>query len=712
MTLMLLWSATAPALAAGGGNVMFGSQKKKKEETKTEETLLTVKVGNLELAMDEKGGSIRVSNGTDIYQMPVVTEKDTLGNSYLSNYIPAPFSYETARLSGTSLSIAPNYFNSKSDKAEVTKRNDGFDVTYNLVSREIRLTIHYTLTNDSLIISIPWKEINEYGEKYKLTSISLMPYFQAAVDTDSGYILYPDGCGAISRFTDDHPSYNEAYDGTVYGDAVPHMDATIYDNNKEILLPVFGVLKNGTAMVAWIDEGAENAHILYEPSGYQMNLARIYPKMIYRSSYQAGLDNGTMAAKVPETFTQRDFTVTYHFLKKNSDYADMAAAYREHLQAKGILPASGNADAFLSMELFMGVLTEGALFDEYIPMTTFRQAITVLSECQEQADIPMRTTLLGWTRQGFGNAPVNLSPASRLGGKKEYQILLTWCHENNIPLMLEADLISALKSGENFSQNSIVHQYNKISPVTNLTEDAYLFSPIHIRNVSAPDLAKKAVSLHADGVMLQRFGESLYADNSRIHGLSTRNDTAVIRQQVISELQKNDLTVAASGGSLYTLSEADWICNVPVEDSGYYFRSEVVPFWQIVVHGALSYTSEPANLWFDTNEALLKMIEYGCMPSFRLTHQPSVEMIDAENISLFSSEYRLYLDAVKRASDAWKNVIEPFAGTEIVDHSRLSDQVYCTEYANGARVYVNYGAEPAHINCIEIPAMGYALINP
>lgn len=711
MTLMLLWVTAVPALAAGG-NVMFGTQKKKKEETKNENTLFTVKVGNLELSLDEKGGSICVSDGKRTYQMPSVGEKDTLGNAYLSNYIPVPFTYETARSSGTSLSISPNYYNSKTDKAEVTKRDNGFDVTYNLINREIRLKIRYTLTEDSLIVSIPWEEIDEYGDKYKLTSISLMPYFQAAVDTDDGYILYPDGCGAISRFTTDHPSYNEAYDCAVYGDAASYMDATIYDDNKEILLPVFGILKNGTSIAAWIDEGAENTRILFEPSGYQMNVSRIYPKMIYRSSYQAGLDNGTMAAKVPDSIVQENFTVTYHFLENDSGYADMAAAYRNYLQEKGILPATGNAKAFLSLELFMGVLTEGALFDEYISMTTFQQAITILEECQLKANIPIRATLLGWTRQGFGNAPTSLTPSARLGGNKGYQALLSWCQNENIPLTLEADIISALKNGESFSQNTIVHQYNKISPVTNLTEDAYLFSPIHILNESAPQLAKKASALQADGVALARIGESLYSDNSRIHGLCTRKNTALIRQQVISMLKERDLSVATSGGALYSLSGSDWVTNIPVEDSGCYFRSEIVPFWQIVVHGSVAYTSAPINLWFNTDEALLKMIEYGCLPAFRLTHQPSVDMIDAENINLFSSEYLLYLDAVNKAADAWKNVIEPLSAIEISSHKQVTNNVYCTEYANQAKVYVNYGEESITINNINIPAMGYALINP
>ena len=325
---------------------MFGSSSSnKKEETDAQEGLLEVTVGRLTLAMDEQGGSLRVTDteSNAVYEMPTATGADTAGNAYLSKYIPAPFTYETARASGTSLTLSPNYFNTKSDKAEVVAREDGFDVTYDLVSREIRLKVCYTLTEDSLQVTIPWETIEEYGDKYKLASISLMPYFCAGLDTDSGYVFYPDGCGAISTFSADHPVYNEIFSKPVYGDATANMDATIYDSDREVLLPVFGVQKNDAAMVAWIDDGAAYASIVFEPSGYQMNIHRVYPKMTYRSSYQAGLDNGSMAAKVPDELTAADFSVMYCFLEKGSGYAQMAGTYREHLQATGQLPQGNTA---------------------------------------------------------------------------------------------------------------------------------------------------------------------------------------------------------------------------------------------------------------------------------------------------------------------------------------------------------------------------------
>lgn len=709
LVMVLLVSITAPASAAG--NVMFGSKSNLNQEAEDASELLEVTVGKLTLAMDKRGGSLRITDAQTnaVYEMPTASDADTAGNAYLANYIPAPFTYETARASGTSLTISPNYFNVKSDQATVVTRDDGFDVMYDLVSREIRLTICYTLTEQALQVSIPWSEIEEYGEKYKLVSLSLMPYFHAGLDTDAGYVFYPDGCGAISCFTSDHPVYSEIFSKPVYGDAAKNMDATIYDNEEEILLPVFGVLKNDASMVAWIDEGDKNASIIFEPSGYRMNINRVYPQMTYRSSYQAGLDNGSMAAKIQDELTPSDFTVTYRFLAKGSGYAQMATAYREHLLANSLLPQSQNVENYLNLELFMGVLIDGALFDEYVAMTTFEEAIDVLQTVSEVSELPIRTTLLGWTNKGYGISPTNLKPGTHLGSGKSFAKLQAWCEQADIRLLLEADLVSAHNEGVRFSQSSITHQYNKISTVTNQSENLFLFSPQYILQQSSAKLAERTLEMEADGVLLLRFGQGLYEDNSRNLGWCSRATAADIRVQCVNQIKQSGLQCVVSGGSLYTLSVADYISDVPLQDSGCFFRTETVPFWQIVTHSYIPYTSAPVNLWFDTNEAMLKLIEYGCMPTFRLTYHPSVNMLEAENVELFSSEYTLYLDDIERIATAWAVDMAVVANAAIVDHRRITDDVYCTTYDNGYSVWVNYSQEDVETAGVCIPAMNYAV---
>lgn len=69
------------------------------------------------------------------------------------------------------------------------------------------------------------------------------------------------------------------------------------------------------------------------------------------------------------------------------------------------------------------------------------------------------------------------------------------------------------------------------------------------------------------------------------------------------------------GGNIYTLKYADYLFNIPVKSSGYHIGNETIPFFQMVVHGMIPYTSEPGNLAYDLKKQKLQWIEYGCLPS-------------------------------------------------------------------------------------------------
>lgn len=46
---------------------------------------------------------------------------------------------------------------------------------------------------------------------------------------------------------------------------------------------------------------------------------------------------------------------------------------------------------------------------------------------------------------------------------------------------------------------------------------------------------------------------------------------------------------------------------------------------------------------------------------------------------------------------------------EIVSHRRLSEDVYCTAYEDGTKIYVNYGSGPATVEGVEIGAGDYVV---
>ena len=51
-------------------------------------------------------------------------------------------------------------------------------------------------------------------------------------------------------------------------------------------------------------------------------------------------------------------------------------------------------------------------------------------------------------------------------------------------------------------------------------------------------------------------------------------------------------------------------------------------------------------------------------------------------------------------------MLSGLTGCAMVGYEKLSDTVSCTEYADGSRVYVNYGESAVQLGTVTVPARG------
>ena len=54
-------------------------------------------------------------------------------------------------------------------------------------------------------------------------------------------------------------------------------------------------------------------------------------------------------------------------------------------------------------------------------------------------------------------------------------------------------------------------------------------------------------------------------------------------------------------------------------------------------------------------------------------------------------------------------MLDQVTDQRMVGHEILPDGVRKTLYSGGTAIYVNYGGEPANVDGVRIPAMGYAV---
>lgn len=109
-----------------------------------------------------------------------------------------------------------------------------------------------------------------------------------------------------------------------------------------------------------------------------------------------------------------------------------------------------------------------------------------------------------------------------------------------------------------------------------------------------------------------------------------------------------------------------------------------VPFYQMVVHGCVDYSSLAGNLSYNDAYQKLRWVETGSIPHFLITHENPIRLKETSYNRIFSSQYTAWKEAMtavyqefnQRLSGVWNQTIER--------HDRLSADVVRLTYGDGA----------------------------
>ena len=365
-----------------------------------------------------------------------------------------PEKYATLELSDywqTNLTALFNftYYNSKkTDKANTLETNsriqeatvkeeavdNGLDLKFQFTELGISLRLEIRLEEDAVRLTVPEKSIKE-SKHYKLVSLQPLPFFGAATAGEKGYLVYPDGSGALHYF-EEKPVLNagllklDIYGNRAWEDTA--LDGLGTDAVTQAKLPIFGMCREKSAFVAMVEDAAYESTVEVSQNGVSVPFERIANTFTYRRTYtviKPDVKGGeSRVVKMEASRLKGDRSVTYAFLPAEQGYSGMATRYRKHLLDKGRLVSriEEGAEVPLMLDLFMGVAEDRLLMDEYITMTDFAAAQEILSALQQAGIRDVRANLIGWQSGGFGNYPDVFSADSHLGGNKELKALTQW----------------------------------------------------------------------------------------------------------------------------------------------------------------------------------------------------------------------------------------------------------------------------------------------
>lgn len=682
----------------------------------------------LELYLDEKSGNIRVVNKISGKEWLGFPQLDTLTLPNNVKYIESPVHIKYT--DGASISET---YTLKDANTTFTTSNieNGVRIDFHLEDIGLSFGIEYTLTNDGFEVTIPFESIKEEGT-VRLTSLKVLPFFHAVHKRTEGAVFVPDGSGALMISKEIHPQYFTEYSQPVYGpdhtfktelgEVISEGFFQAFPNREFIALPVYGSYQEGTGFLAIITKGEESAYINATPSGIRnIPYYRSGNEFYYRKQDIMFIGSSGKIPFFQGKLIDGDRKVRFILLEdEDANYVGMAKTYRNYLIEKYDLEKQFSKEAPLHIQMLGGILRDEVLGSTFIDMTTFTQAQTIIDKYLQSGVKKLKITFKGWSKNGlYGNQPNHFPVEKKLGGEKDLKDLITYARSKGVDLSLDVNYVRPFHSGKGFSKSRdtirgidrevmMSPNFHISSRINNHDENFYLLKPEKVYNHASKEI-DKLIDLGANSIHLSYIGNLLYSDLDPKH-LATRNHTKEAWTSILERFNESFDQVSVDYGFAYTFGYIDVINNIPLDSSNFVYFDETIPFYQIVVHGLIPYTSHASNQRNDAKFEYLRSIEYGAEPIFEITYQPTNQLLRTMAVNIISSHFDYWFERSLEEYKEYEKIHEQIAGQFIIDHKKVQSNVYKTTFENGAAVIVNYNRKPVAVEGYTIEAESYLLI--
>ncbi len=577
---------------------------------------------------------------------------------------------------------------------------------------------------DGSALRIPVENVVEISEySYTIASFYVYPFMgHSRAGEGQGYMIIPDGQGAVVGFEDNEGRYATPYDKQVYGVNIGMEDQFLSEDRvqaEDVIMPVFGMVHTDSqiAVLGVIEQGDIAARIQAYPNGVR-NLPFDWVTAKYTLRFVFNQPMGPSAGNVAtRTEKRRDVDILQHFLLECGDkasYAGLAVAYRDYLVANNTF-AQADDRAFDVQLDFLGIERENYILGKKdVVMTTFEQAAAIIDELTEGGVSTMNVTYRGWQVDGLtGGVPADsFSVAKSIGGKSGLKELAAKAAEMNIPFGLEADVLSL---------NVETHPALTFSALKKITSQTWsrptfgkVYDTLYYCNPTTSENAAEKLlkSMEAEGitgvsftgitqVLTDYFHKDKYHDTSEM---------AAIYTGIVDDANDRFTTTLISPNA-YLWQYADVINDIPVAGSDYTYTDAEIPFLTIALSGQIPYYLEYTNFQANTHEFFLHLVEQGARPSFLLTWEDPIELQNTNSSSIYSSRYELYRDMIMQWY-ADLSVLFAAVGEDgmIMDHVRVGDMARVT-WDNGTQVYLNFGDQPGEMDGVTLEKLSFKVVN-
>lgn len=556
-----------------------------------------------------------------------------------------------------------------------------------------KIALQFELTDKGLQVTIPREYIVDSSNvanklskdddmysmingDYVLTTTQILPYITEVDDTQSGYMIVPDGSGAVINFNNNKIA---TVSSSYYGQDMTYVNPMKQEERAQLLLGMYAFVTttrgNKKGIIAAINQGGGQLALT---AGTNKDSKRNYAFMTATIRSTETIYTGTVAE--PKTFLKLDKTVSpldivldYILLNENElEYGTIAKKYQEYLVSRydGLKSSTDSTDTNLTDLTFLGTFEKYSLFlgIKYMTedtLTTFDQAKNIINELSDQQVNNINVSYKSWTSENLEyEVGGSLKVSKVLGKTSSMQSFYKFCTNKNINFYPEIYITTAkgydyMLGSTRYSARgvgnteAIEYEYDLATGRPNKKLNGkYIISPLYYQDItdnvmnSYNKLNIWGSNATNGGFYLTDLGNQ-WAGNYR-NGRQVYGGDAVLYQRTVLEQISQNGKIKIDAPCDYAFEYVDVATSVPVTSKMYAAYDETIPFYQLVISGLFDYTTDYVNGMSNksTQWYFSKVLETGSNVSFLISAEDPSVLLETDYTQYYQSYYSNWKDVI------------------------------------------------------------------
>ena len=583
------------------------------------------------------------------------------------------------------------------------------------IELKLGFDLQVTLQDDGIKAHIPFESIKEeQPDLVLLSSIIVFPGLGATkMDEIPGYMMLPDGAGALVRYEDNQGRYRAPYRAQFYGLNYGLTDNFQTISNYPLSMPIFGVVHgvNQNGLLGIIEDGDYASRLFMFVNGvYNLNYNLIFPKFDFKKTYlQSFSIDGNGGDDRLVDVSNEDVTVLYKILDDDyANYVGMGNTYKKYLDGLDTFEnLEYSEDIPIQINYLMSDSKKSLLGSSSIEMSTVDDIDFMHSYFLDQGIENFFVSLMGWNEGGYsGHLPSKVDFENSLGSNSKFIDMIRYLQETSDISLINNYVISGSDAGGIQDRRDIAKAVDRFR-ITFECPDCVYQNRSALYPESSYNFAMKHFEDYQElgvNVLFESLGNTIFSYYDE--GYFTQVDSIKYYLEIM-ELYDNLANYEYPNSYAYKYTNA--FMKTPMFNSQLNLFDDLVPLLQIVLMSEMPMFSNYLNFNSYGKEFLLQLVDFNVYPAYVLSMNEASNLKNTDIEHIYTSQFDLWKETVVEEYEYINNALKLVIGESLVSRVTLIPGLVKNTYSNGVIIYINYTSKTQVVDDVTIESLSYAL---